>query len=72
MKSKQSLALQWMRVSFFSILAFASFTAFLYLPHHDVWWRVATLLLVAFNLWGLVDNRRRAAMRRKDRSDVQI
>ena len=67
MESKGALTLRGMRVLFFSILYFASFTASLYLPHRNVrWWRVAMILLMAFNAWGLVSSYRRRAVRRRE------
>jgi len=66
MESKKSLTLRGMRVLFFSILYFASFTASLYLPHQNVWWRVAMILLLAFSTWSLVSSYRRRAVRRRE------
>ena len=66
MESKKSLALRGMRVLFFSILLFASFTASLYLPHQNVRWCVAMILLLAFNIWSLVSSYRRRAARRRE------
>jgi hypothetical protein len=63
MESKKSLTLRGMRVLFFGILLFASFTASLYLPHQNRWWRVAMILLLAFNIWSLVSSYRRRAAR---------
>ncbi len=66
MESKKSLTLRGMRVLFFSTLYFASFTASLYLPHQNVWWRVAMILLLAFSTWSLVSSYRRRAVRRRE------
>jgi hypothetical protein len=52
MESKTSLTLRGVRVLFFSILLFASFTASLYFPHQTAWWRIAMILTVAFNVLG--------------------
>jgi hypothetical protein len=66
MESKKSVTLRGMRVLLFSILLFASFTASLYLPHQNRWWRVAMILLLAFNTWSLVSSYRRRAVRRRE------
>ena len=66
MESKKSLTLRGMRVLFFIILYFASFTAYLYFPHQDPRWRVAMILMMAFNIWGLVSSYRRRAVRRRE------
>jgi hypothetical protein len=66
MESKKSLTLRGMRVLFFSLLYFASFTAYLYFPHQNVRWRVAMILMMAFNIWGLVSSYRRRAVRRRE------
>ena len=69
MESKKSLTLRWMRVMFFSVLLFGSFTASLYLPHQSLWWRVAMILMVAFNARGFVSSYlRRATHRREERA----
>jgi hypothetical protein len=65
-ESKKSLILRGTRVLFFSVLLFASFTASLYFPHQNVWWRVAMILLLAFNTWSLVSSYRRRAVRRRE------
>jgi uncharacterized membrane protein len=66
MESKTSLTLRGVRVLFFSILLFASFTASLYFPHQTAWWRIAMILTVAFNVWGLVSSYRQRAVRRRE------
>jgi len=66
MESKVTLTLRGMRVLFFSILFFGSFTASLYLPHQDRRWRFAMILLMAFNSWGLVSSYRRRTVRRRE------
>ena len=38
----------------------------LYLPHQNVWWRVAMILLLAFSTWSLVSSYRRRAVRRRE------
>jgi len=69
MESKRSLIIRGMRVMFFSVLFFGSFTASLYFPHQDVRWRVAMILVAAFSTWGVVSSyRRRTVRRRKEQS----
>lgn len=63
MTSKLSLTLRGMRVLLFSSLLFASFTASLYLPHQNVWWRIAMIGLMIFNTWALVQTYRKRAAR---------
>jgi len=47
MRSKRSLMVLAVRVLALSSLYFASFTASLYLPHQNPWWRVAMVVLIA-------------------------
>ena len=63
MKSTLSLTLQGMRVLFFSTLFLASWAVSMSLPHQYGWGRIAMLILMAFSIWGFVDNRRRAKAR---------
>jgi predicted MFS family arabinose efflux permease len=67
MESKMSLTLRRMRVLLFGTLLFACFTASLYLTHQNRWWRVAMILLIAFNSWGLVSSYRQRMVRRREK-----
>jgi hypothetical protein len=65
--SKKSLILDSLRALFLCVLAFASFTASLYLPHQNPWWRVSEIFLAALFLWGPVSRYyRRVERRRKE------
>ena len=65
MTSRLKLTLMWLRVAFFSALFFASFTASLYLPHSNAWWRVSMMSLVGFSVWSVVNSYRRRKARRE-------
>jgi cytochrome c biogenesis protein CcdA len=49
MRSKTSLIALAVRVSAFSLVYFASFTASLYFPHKSSWWRVAMIVLIVIS-----------------------
>jgi hypothetical protein len=66
MASKQRLRTQLLPFLIYPYLV--SFVLFLYLPHTNIWWRVATLLLVAFSYWSFVDTYRRRVVRKRERS----
>ena len=65
MESKSSLILRGMGVLFFCMLYFGSFTSSLYLPHQSLGWRIAMMLLIAFNTWSFVNWYRRRVERRR-------
>jgi hypothetical protein len=67
MESRLKLALRGIRVLLFCVLYFGSFTASLYLSHHNIWWRVALASVAFFSVVGLVaSSRRRSANKRKE------
>jgi hypothetical protein len=59
MRSKISLIALAMRVLALSLVYFASFTASLYLPHQNPWWRVAMIVLIVVSGGGAVRQYRR-------------
>ena len=67
MRSKISLIALAMRVLALSLVYFASFTASLYLPHQNPWWRVAMIvLIVMFGVSTVRGYRRRVEVRQQN------
>jgi membrane protein YdbS with pleckstrin-like domain len=67
MESRLKLALRGLRVLLFCVLYFGSFTASLYLSHHNVWWRVALVAVAVFSIVPFISSsRQRSANRRKE------
>ena len=54
MRSKKSLIALTVRVLVLCSVYFASFTAWLYLPHQSLWWRVAGDVLIVMLGFGAV------------------
>jgi hypothetical protein len=71
--SKKALILNSARTLFLCVLAFASFTASLYLPHQNPWWRVSEIFMAALFLWGPVSRYyQRTVHSRKEQQPQQL
>lgn len=71
MHSKESLIALTVRTICLCLLFFASFTASLYLPHQNPWWRVAMIvLIVMFGVSTVRGCRRRIEVRRQSIREV--
>ena len=67
MHSKKSLIALVVRGLVLSSLIFASFTASLYLPHKNPWWRVAMIvLIVVYGISSVRGYRRRVEVRKEN------
>ncbi len=68
--AKMKLALRLLRVGTLCSLFFAAWTASLYLPHQNAWWRVSEGIVMAMALASGVQNYLRRVRLEKSRSSA--
>jgi hypothetical protein len=65
MQTRLKLTLMWLRVVILCGLFFASWTATMYLPHTNPWWRASEVSLITLLGWSALSSYRRRAARRR-------
>jgi hypothetical protein len=71
MQTRLKLTLMWLRVATLCALFFTSWTASMYLPQTNPWWRASEVSLITLLGWSALSSyRRRAELRRTKQGEI--